>query len=154
RNREFFERAADRREAVLPCVAMQDDVFQNHDGVVNHKTDGRSEPSECHQVETLVREFQNDEGDEERYWNDKSSDERSSPVAQEEDEHNRRKNDADEHGVANAGNRVFHDQRLVVEGFKVNTFWKRWFDLTNEVMHFVCDLQNVRIGLPAHVQEH
>ncbi len=48
-----------------PSVAMQDNVFQHHDGVVDHQADGRSESAKSHQVKTLTCHFQNDKGDQE-----------------------------------------------------------------------------------------
>ena len=37
-----------------PAVAMQHDVLNHHDGVVDHQADGRGQAAERHQVEALA----------------------------------------------------------------------------------------------------
>ena len=47
---------ADGLDAAFAGVAVQDDVFDDHDGVVDDETDGGCETAEGHQVEALAGE--------------------------------------------------------------------------------------------------
>ena len=49
------ERLAHGLDARLAGVAMQDDVLDDHDGVVDDEADGGGEAAEGHQVEALAR---------------------------------------------------------------------------------------------------
>ena len=52
------ERLAYRLHACLAGVAMQHDVFDHHDGVVDHQADGGRQSAERHQVEALADDLQ------------------------------------------------------------------------------------------------
>ncbi len=40
-------------KAVLPSVAMQHDIFQHHDGIIDDQPNRRGQPAQRHQIETL-----------------------------------------------------------------------------------------------------
>ena len=53
-----LQRLAHGFDAVLARVAMQHDVFDHHDGVVDDQADGRGQTAQRHQVEALADEPQ------------------------------------------------------------------------------------------------
>ena len=99
---------------------MDDDVFDHHDGVVDDQADGGGEAAEGHEVEALA--------DDQRkrmvtatvtgMTRPATSDER--PVAQEEEEDDAGEDEADEDGVAHAGDAFADQLGLVVEGLEVD----------------------------------
>ena len=50
-------------------IAMEDDVFDDDDRVVDDESHGCSQAAECHQVEALADGAECDEGYGNRYWN-------------------------------------------------------------------------------------
>ena len=48
---------------------MNDDVFDNHDGVVNHESYRGSQAAQSHEVEALTEQLEGDEGHCNRDWN-------------------------------------------------------------------------------------
>ena len=55
RRRDLAQRAVDGFEPALPGVAVQRDVLDHDDGVVDHQAHGRGQSAQRHQVEALVR---------------------------------------------------------------------------------------------------
>src|SRR5207248_2009125 len=51
RNANFPQSAADRFGTALSRIAMQHDIFDYHDGIINHETHRGSEAAEGHQIE-------------------------------------------------------------------------------------------------------
>src|SRR5216684_2840639 len=74
RNRQFAQGALNGLEAGLPSIPMQNNIFEDDDGVVDDQTDGGGEAAQSHQIEALIGHFQNDEGDEQSYRYDQSRD--------------------------------------------------------------------------------
>jgi hypothetical protein len=60
-------------------------------------------------IETLANDPERHDGDRNRYRNDQAGDERGGPVAQEEEEDDAGQDEADEDGVAHAGDAVAHE---------------------------------------------
>ena len=65
-------------------VAVQDDVLDDDDRVVDHQSDGGGQAAERHQVEALAEERMRDERDGHGGGNDQAGNQRSAPVAQEQ----------------------------------------------------------------------
>ena len=99
---------------------MQDDVFDDDDGVVDDEADGGGEAAEGHQVEALADDPEEEDGDGDGDRDDETGDERGAPVAQEEEEDDAGEDEADEDGVADAGDAVADELRLVVEGLELD----------------------------------
>src|SRR5262249_19460937 len=121
-NGQFTQSALDCRESILACVAVQDNVFENHDCVVDDQTDRGGETAERHEVKTLSRQLQNDKSDQESDRNDQPCYERGSPISEEKHENDGRKYDSDENRVANTRDRAPNNERLIVKRFEVNSF--------------------------------
>jgi len=68
-------------KTVLSGVAMEDDVFEDDDSVVNDQADSSGEAAEGNQVETLAENSERDAGEEKSGRNDQAGDERSAPIA-------------------------------------------------------------------------
>src|SRR6516164_4054257 len=149
----FAESALNGLEARLAGVAVQHDVFENNDGVVDDKAYGGGEAAEGHQVETLPCQLENNQREQQCDGNDQGSDERRTPVPQEKHENCGGKNDAEQHGVAHAPDGVPDDGRLVVEGFKMHPGRKGGAELGDFLMDFVRDLQRVAVRLAIDAQQ-
>ena len=54
RNGQFLQGAGRGFQRTLPRIPVQHDIFDDDDLVIDHKADGRGEPTQCHQVETLA----------------------------------------------------------------------------------------------------
>ena len=135
RGSDFAQRLAHRLHAGFAGVAVHDDVFDHHDGVVDHKPDGCGQAPERHQVEALPDEPQHQDrhGDGDR--DDKTRDQRRGPIAEEEEENDAGENETDEDRVAHAGNGIAHQLRLIVEGLEPDARRK----LLPQLGHLGCD---------------
>src|ERR1035438_47624 len=51
---DFAEGASNRVAATLPGIAMEHDIFDDHDGVVDDESHGCSESAKRHEVEALT----------------------------------------------------------------------------------------------------
>src|SRR5713226_7983277 len=154
RNSQFTQGALDSQEAALPGIAVQDNIFEDHDGIVDDQANGGCKAAQSHQIETLIGHFQNDEGDEQSDRYDQPGDERSSPIAQEQDKDDRREQNADEHGIAHAGDGVVNDGGLIVKRLKVNSWGQSGGELLDERVNFVCHVQGIALGLAIHVEKY
>ena len=121
RDGQFFERAAGRSQRAFAAIAVQDDVLDDHDGVVDHQAAGGRETAERHHVEALPQQLHGDKGDEERDRNDHAGHQRGAPVAQEHPDDDAREDQSDDDGVANAGDRIADDVGLVIEDVEVDS---------------------------------
>ena len=63
RSADFLQRAANGLQAVLSSVAMQGNIFDDHDGIVDDQSHGRRQAAQGHQVEALVEELERDKRD-------------------------------------------------------------------------------------------
>ena len=133
---------------------MQDYVFEDDDGVVDDQPYGSSEAAESHEIEALTCHFQNDESDEQGYGYHQSRHQRSSPIAQEQDENDGREHNSNEHGIAHAGDGVVHDCGLIVKRLEMNARRQSRSEFLDESMYFVCDIQGVAFGLAIHIEKH
>ena len=61
--RDFLQRAANGLQPALASVAVQRDVLDHHDGIVDHQSHGRRQSAQSHQVETLAQQLEGDERD-------------------------------------------------------------------------------------------
>ncbi len=154
RHANLFDRAADRIRAALARVAMQHDILDDDDRIVDHEAHSGSEAAERHEVEALADHPQHDEGDGQRGGDDQSRDERRAPVAEEQHHDERREQQADEYRVADARNRVVDETRLIVERLQVHAFWQLAADVLDFLVHGLGDRHGVAVGLTEHVQEH
>ena len=68
--------------AALTSIAMQHDIFDHYDRIIDNEADGRREATERHQVEALTDEPQRQDRHGDRHRNDQAGDERGAPVAQ------------------------------------------------------------------------
>ena len=132
---------------------MEDDVFDDHDGVVDDETDGGCETTEGHQVEALAGDIEEDEGDQYGDGYDEAGDERGTPVAQEDDDDDGGEDDADQDGVAHAGDAVADQLRLVVEGLEVDAGRKVGLEAHDLGGDLIGDLDGVAGGLAGDVQQ-
>ena len=114
RNGDLAQRAANRFAAALSGIAMQHDILDDHDGVVDDETDGGGETAERHQVEAFAEEAQDDERDGDGGGDDQSGHERTAPVAQEQHQDDGGQNQTDDDGIAHAPDGIRDNFRLVV----------------------------------------
>ncbi len=63
RSADFLQRAANGLQAVLSGVAVQGDIFDDHNGVVDDQPHSCRQPAQSHQVKALVEELERDKRD-------------------------------------------------------------------------------------------
>ena len=78
-------------KAALARVAMQDDILEHNDGVINDQADSGGQPAEGHEIERLAGKPEDDESDEQCRGNHQACNKRGAPVTQEENEDDGRK---------------------------------------------------------------
>ena len=153
RNGHFFQRALNCFEAALARVAVQDDVFEHDDRIIDNQTDGGSQTAESHQIEALTREFQDDEGDEQGGGNHEAGNERCAPVTQKEYEDDGREDQTEQYRVTHAGDGFVNDGRLIVEGFDVYARGQSRANLLDLGVNFVGDVKGVAVRLAMHAEQ-
>ena len=97
--------------------------------------------------------LEEDEGDQHGDGNDEAGDERGAPVAQKDDDDDGGEDDADEDGVAHAGDAVADQLRLVIEGLEVNAGRQVGFEALDLGGDFIGDLDGVAGGLTGDVEQ-
>src|SRR4029077_4474638 len=152
-NGDFLQRAMDGLSTTLPGVAVQNDVFDDDDGVVDDQADCGRETTQGHQVEAFAEDLQRNEGHENRYRDDESGDDRGAPVAQEDDEDDRGEDQAEQDGVAHAPDRLPDDDGLIVERAQFDARRQRLLDARDFGVDLVRDLHRVAVGLAVYVQQ-
>ena len=138
RRGEFVQRNANGGCARLARVAMDDDVFHHHDGVVDHQSNRRRQAAQGHQVEGLPDDPEKEDRHRDGYRNHEACDQRAGPVAQEEEQDHAGQHKPDEDGVAHAGDGLAHQLGLVVEGSEMHSGGERPAEL--------CDLSGDAVG--------
>ena len=73
-------------KASLSCVTVQDDVFQDHDRIIDNQADRGRQTAKGHEVEALTSKLQDDESDEQGGRNHEPGDKGRAPVTQKENE--------------------------------------------------------------------
>ena len=73
--------------ALAKLVPMTHNIFHHNNRVVDDKTHGRSHTAKSHEIKAFAKQVHDDERDGDGDRNDKTGDERTAPVTQEEDEH-------------------------------------------------------------------
>ena len=76
------------------AVAVQNDVFDDHNRVVDHQSTRCRQASQSHHVEALTHDLHHDESHQNRHWNNEARLERSTPVSQ------KQPNDQPRRGIA------------------------------------------------------
>ena len=118
-------------DAGLAVVAVEDDVFDDDDGVIDDEADGCCESAEGHEVEAFAdrpkKEYRDGDGD----GDDEPGNERRGPVAEEEKKNDAGEDEAYEDGVAHACDALAHDGRLVVEGSECDARGERFAELVD-----------------------
>jgi hypothetical protein len=81
---------------------VHDDVFDDHDGVVDHETHSGGESAESHQVEALAHETHGDQRDRDGGGDYERRYQRAAPVPQEENQNDGGENQSDQNRIADA----------------------------------------------------
>ena len=132
---------------------MDDDVFNDDDGIVDDETDGGGEPAEGHEVEGLADDPEKEDCNGYGYRNDEAGDDGGGPVAEEEEEDDAGEDEADEDGIADAGDGFADELGLIVEGYEADAgreFGLKFGDLDG---NGVGDLNGVGGGLAGDVEQ-
>src|SRR6185437_12596404 len=151
---DLLERGADGVGTALAGVAVEDDVLDHDDGVVDHQADRGREDAQAHQVEALAEGGHDHKGDEDGGGDDQAGNQRGAPVAQEQDHHDRGQDEADEDGVADAANGLADDGGLVVEGREGDAGRQRLLEVGHFGVDLVGDGHGVAQGLAVDRQQH
>ncbi len=154
RRGDLVQRLAHRFDAAFAGFTMQDDVLDDDDGVVDDEADGGGETAERHEIEALAEQPHEEHGDRDRDRNDEARDDRRTPVAQEEEENHAGENEADEDGIAHAGDALAHQLRLVVKGLEVDARGKLLAQLIELGGDPIGNSDRVAGGLARNVEQH
>ena len=139
--------------ARLAGIAMENDVFDDDDGVIDDQADGGSQSAEGHKVETFSDDPEKEHGDGDGYRNDQAGNERGTPVSQEQEQDDAGERESDQDSVANAAYAFAYQFGLIVVGLQANIFWQRGPELRDLGVHGVGDRNGVAAGLPGDVQQ-
>src|SRR5580692_6004092 len=99
---------ADRSNPRLSRLAMNSDVLDHHDGIVDDQPDGRREATQGHQVEALAREVKEENGHRNGDRDNQAGDQGRRPVVEKKKQDDTRQHQADENGVTDAENAFAH----------------------------------------------
>jgi hypothetical protein len=88
---------------------MGNDIFDNHDCIVDDQTNCGGETAEGHQIEALANGPHEEDGDGDGYRNDQPRDQRRRPVAQEKEQDHARQKKPNKNRVADAANAFAHE---------------------------------------------
>ena len=144
--------AANSFGAALAGVAVHHDVFYNHDGVVDHQSDGCGESAQGHQVKALPERAQRDECDCNGGWDHQAGDNRTAPIAQEEHQNDSGQQQSNQDGIAHAVDGFFHQIRLIVKRHDHYAFGQRLANAVDLSVHLVGYLHRVAIRLAIDIQ--
>ncbi len=150
---DLAQRAADGFQPALSGVAMQGDILDHDDGIVDHQADGGSQSAERHQVEALVQQLQDDERDKHRGRNDQHA---TSDVPQSR-RNSTMMSDASTMPMRMASRTLLIDSvtisRLIVERRQLDARRQRLLDARDLVMNSVRNVHGVAVRLSADVQQ-
>jgi hypothetical protein len=105
-----------RIHAGVPGLAMDGNVLDHHDGIVDDQPDRRGQAAQGHQVEALARHAEKENGHRYGDRNDQAGDQGRSPIAKKEKQDDARQHQADENRVADTEDAFTHQLRLIVKG--------------------------------------
>ena len=91
------------------------DVFEHHDGVVDHDADGEHQAEHGEIVERVAHRPHQREGGDERGGNGDGGDDRAAPVVQEEEHRQRHQHRAEQQVEADLVQRTLDEDRLVAD---------------------------------------
>ena len=154
RSGDFMQSLAHRFAGSLAAVAVEDDVLDHHNGVVDRQADSCGQAAQCHQVEALADQPQHQHCNRDGDRNDQAGNQRGGPVAQKKKENDTGQDKPDEDGVAHAGDAVAHNLRLIVKGFEIHARRQLLLELHHLRGHRVGHGNRVAGGLAGNIQEH
>ena len=160
RQARSHQRRQDLREAARGRIrrdgflAVPVDVLDHHDRVVGDEPERGGDACERHQIERLPEEAEpeSDDGHAERDGDDRDG--REPQAAQEEEQDQPCEDNADEDGVAHAGDRVRNVPGLIVEGGPLHAFRQKLRTRTEEVVDRLGDGDGIGIRLADDVHQH
>ena len=132
---------------------MEHNIFQDHDGIVDHQTHRGSKAAQGHKVKALAGDLQHDESDQQGRGNHQAGHERSAPIAQEEHKDDGREQQSEQNCIAHAGDGFADDCGLIVKRLDVHARRQRGTNLLDLRVDFVGHLQGVAVGLAIYVEQ-
>ena len=134
------------------AVDMLGNVLQHHDGVVHHHTDGHRQGGQRNDVERTVGEHQVDEGHNQGNRDGDADDQRSAPLAQEEEHDQHHEEEGVQDGFFQGTDGVLDLFRRVVNHLDLNVGRERLLDAGEFLAHVFTDLHGVGARLLGHHQ--
>src|SRR6202035_1721488 len=105
-------------------------------------------------IEALPHQLEGNKGDRNGDRDYQSRDYRGSPVAQKNNQNDRRENQAEYDRVSHALDRIAHDNGLVVKWPNINARGQRLANLVHLRVNFIGHLDGITVGLAIDVQQH
>src|ERR1019366_5738704 len=154
RGANFADGASDGFGARLAAIAVHDDVFHHHDGVVDHQPHGGGQSAQRHQVEALIHDAEHDEGNGDGGRDHQSCHQRRAPIAQEQHHNQGSQHQADQDGVAYARDGIRDDFRLIVVRAQVDALGQFLVDRRDFGVHGVGHDDGIAVRLPVDVEQY
>ena len=132
---------------------MPGDVFDHHDGVVGHETDGGGDASERHEIDRLAGNSQTEEHDRDRDRNRRDGDGGDLEIAQVDQQHEGREPHTDQDRVARAVDGGLDELGLVVGRRPPDVGRKKVPPLSEDIVDGGGDPEGARVRLADHADE-
>ena len=132
---------------------VSNDVFGDHDGVVDHQPDGDRHRSQRHEIEGLPDQVHRENTDRESQRDRRGADCRDTRVVQKEKQDNDGEYRSDDHCVSHGLHRIAHERALIVDSFQPHPRRQSLPHRASEARDAVDDRQRISTGLARNVEE-
>jgi len=153
RHHDLAQGEARRLGGRLPAIAVQNDVLDHDDRIVDHQADGRGQAAERHQVEALARDPEREDRQRHRYGNHERGHHGGAPVAEEEEQDGEGQAEADHDCVPDTADAGPYQLRLVVVRLQLHPRRQVPAQLLHLCGDGVGNRGRIAGGLPRHVDE-
>src|SRR5207302_2912818 len=129
--------------AVFPSIELLVRVLDDHDGRVDHRTDGHGDAAEGHDVGVDPEDLHRDEGDDHRRWDRDDRNDRARDVPQENENDERDDDHLHKQLVLQRVDRGFDQLGAVIGLNDLHALWQRWLDFLEALLDARDDLHGV-----------
>ena len=126
------------------------DVFQNHDGVINHNADGEHETEHGEIVQRVAHGANQHEGRDDGGWNRDAGDHRAAPIVKERKRGQRHEHRPEQKVQIDFLQRTLDKTRLVADDLQLEVRRHDCFQFLHPFLDAVNHLHRVAAGLLAH----
>ena len=160
RNGQRDDREADllgslqrRFERLVPFLDEARDIFDHHDGVVDHEAGGNRERHQRKIVEAVAAQIHHAEGADDRQRHGDARDDRGRNAAQEKEHHHHDERDREHQFELHVFHRRADGGRHVRERGHLNRRRQRRLQSRNQILYAIRHADDVGAGLPLNVED-